>query len=327
MDRYLVGVSGGIDSLFCAIILKKQGFDVYAVHLHLHSKEKMGEKAEDLLKQHGINLYYVDYTKEFKQYVVEYFTKEYAKGYTPNPCVICNRDIKLPMLFKEAKRIKADRIATGHYADIDEQGFIKKHKSNKDQSYFLACVDKEILKHTVFPLKGYDKETIKKHLSLTTKESSDLCFIKNNYRELLKKRLGVMKGKIVKGNTTVGYHSGFYNYTIGQRKGMQIGNKPHYVVSIDAKRNIVYAGEEEKLYSNEFFLDNPKILTDKKILESGEVECLVRYRASPKKCKILREENRVILIDKERAVTPGQVAVFYHKDKVVACGRITNGIH
>ena len=327
MSRCLVGVSGGIDSLFAAIKLQEDGFDVYALHMYLNSKSQIPETAKKVLSDHRIKLLYADYTNEFNRYVVDYFTNEYAKGYTPNPCVVCNRDVKLPFLFKEAESRGIETIATGHYADRDENGLIIRHKSRKDQSYFLACVDRDILKHTIFPLKDFAKEEIRKALGLNTKDSSDLCFVKNNYRDILKEKLGTKKGEIVKQNKVVGYHTGFYNYTIGQRKGIQIGSKPHYVVSIDARKNIVYADEETKLYSREFYLDNLKLLKEKTFFKNRIVECVVRYNTKPKPCRIDLMKKRVVLLEAERAVTPGQVAVFYENDKVVGCGKIDYGIH
>jgi tRNA-specific 2-thiouridylase len=328
MIKCLVGVSGGVDSLFAAVILKSQGFDVSALHLYLHSKESMDKNAEDILKKHGIELEYADYTEAFKRYVVEYFTEEYSRGFTPNPCIICNRDVKLPMLYREAKIRKIGLIATGHYADTDEDGNIKRHKSKKDQSYFLACVDSEILKHTLFPLKDYKKEDAIKYFNLTnTSESSDLCFVNNNYSEILMDKLGVRKGKIVKEKQIVGYHDGFYNYTIGQRKGIKVGNKPHYVVGIDAKHNIVYAGEEDKLYKDRFYLDGLNLFKDEEFFDGVVLECMVRYKTQPKKCILNVKKRRVELLEKERAITPGQIAVFYIKGTVVACGKIGYGIY
>ncbi len=329
MKDCLVGVSGGIDSLFAAITLKSQGFNVFALHLHLHSKEKMGDKVENILKKHNIEFAYLDRREEFKKYVVNYFTDEYSRGFTPNPCVICNRDVKLPFLYEEAIKIHISLIATGHYADTDEKGYIIRHSSKKDQSYFLACVDRTILKHTLFPLKDYTKKEIKDYLQLNNniRESSDLCFIKNNYREDLKKKFGAKKGKIVKNTKIVGYHNGFYNYTIGQRKGIKIDNKPHYVVAIDAKRNIIYADEESKLYNNTFRMGKLKLLKEERFFYDKTLECMVRYKTQPKKCLLNIQSKSVELFDEERAITPGQIAVFYYNNKIVACGTIDYGIY
>ncbi len=326
MNRCLVGVSGGIDSLFAALVLKDLKFDVLAVHIHLHSKKNLDERVVNFLNEHGIKFYYADYTSEFQRYVVNDFIDEYSRGYTPNPCVVCNKEVKLPVLFKEAKRMNIDYIATGHYASMDKEGFLTRHRSKKDQSYFLACVDRNVLAHTIFPLQDFTKEQIKQSIYMNIKESTDLCFVKNNYRELLKEYLGERKGRIVKNNKVIGYHTGFYNYTIGQRKGIKVGNGPHYVTAIDAKCNIVYADEESKLYTNEFYLDNLNLFVDKRVFNDIILRCAVRYNTTLKSCKLCVENKKVELMEKERAVTPGQIAVFYDKeDRVVACGKVGYG--
>ncbi len=327
MNSCLIGISGGVDSLFAAKLLKEQGFDVTGVHLHLHSKEKLETKVLEIFRKENINIYYADYTNEFKKSVIDYFIDAYLKGYTPNPCVVCNKEVKLTALFEEAEHLGADYIATGHYADIDENGFILRHKSPKDQSYFLACVDKKILKKTIFPLRNHSKEEIKDFYGNGFLESSDLCFVKNNYRELLEKEIGKKIGNIIKNNEVVGYHQGFYNYTIGQRKGIKVGSAPHYVTAIDAENNIVYADEEGKLYTDEFYLDTLSIFIDKRFIEETILECQVRYNAEPKQCRVDMKNKKVKLFDKERAITPGQIAVFYYDDRIVGCGEIGYGIH
>lgn len=328
MNRCLVGISGGIDSLFAALVLKSLNFDVLAVHIHLHSRKKLDERVVDFLNDNDIEFYYADYRDEFRHRVVDYFISEYSKGYTPNPCVVCNKEVKLPVLFKEAKRLNIGYIATGHYANIDKNGFLTKHESKKDQSYFLACISRDILTHAIFPLQNFTKEQIRQNIHMDIKESSDLCFVKRNYRDLLKRYLGERRGEIVKNNKVVGYHSGFYNYTIGQRKGIKVGNSPHYVTAIDAKCNTVYADEESKLYTDEFCLDNLNLFVDKRFLNGTILKCAVRYNTALKSCKICVENKKVELMEKERAVTPGQIAVFYDKDdRVVACGKVGYGFH
>ncbi len=326
MKKCLVGISGGVDSLFAALKLKKEGYDVLCVNLKMHSNESLPNSAVEFLKENRIEYYYADYIKEFKEYVIDYFLKEYMSGYTPNPCVICNRDVKMKMLYKEALKNGIEFIATGHYADF-KKGFLMRHKSKKDQSYFLACVDREILNHTIFPLNDYTKEQVKSIFSNYEKDSSDLCFVKKDYRVLLKKKFGEIKGKIIKNNKVVGYHNGFFNYTVGQRKGLQIEGIPHYVIAIDAKNNTIYAGTEDKLYTSEFFLDDLQLYEKKTFFDDKRVECFVRYGAKPKVCSLDVKKKKVALLERERAVTPGQIAVFYYEDRVVACGRIGYGIY
>ncbi len=326
MKSCLVGVSGGVDSLFAALKLKEKGWNVIACHLFL-SERNPQHNLKETLQKHGIELFYADYREAFREMVVEYFIKEYSKGYTPNPCVICNRDVKLPMLAQEADRLGIKWIATGHYADKAETGLIKKHKTNKDQSYFLACVEREIIERTIFPLAEHSREEIEKALGSRLPKSSDLCFVNRNYRKIITQKLGIMKGEIVKGNEVVGYHNGFYNYTIGQRKGIKVGNTPHYVVSIDAKRNRVFVGNNDELFKEEFILDDLKIHIPSKQLHTHHLECMVRFSAKPKPCRIDTEKRKVILLEKERAITPGQIAVFYSDGCVVACGKIGHGNH
>ncbi len=324
MKRCLIGVSGGADSLFAAIVLKEAGWDVLACHLYL-SEDKPPKYLKERLADYGIDVIFLDYTEEFKKRVVEYFIDEYAKGYTPNPCVICNRDVKLTAIAKEADKLGIEWIATGHYADKADDHLIKKHPTRKDQSYFLACVEKSIIERTLFPLAGYSREDVEKRVGSHLPKSSDLCFINRNYRSLIEERLGPRPGEIVKNDRVVGYHTGFYNYTIGQRKGIKVGNTPHYVTSIDPETNRVYVDEAAALFKDEFYLADLKLHVSEHEIESSPLECMVRFSAHPKPCRIDIKRKRVTLLQKERAITPGQIAVFYRNGCVVGCGKIGYG--
>jgi tRNA-specific 2-thiouridylase len=321
----LVGISGGIDSLFAAIELKNRGFKVICVKIHLHSKDPIPQSVINILNQNDISFYYADYKKEFNDIVIQNFIKEYSEGYTPNPCIICNMSVKMKALYKEAQKLSIPCIATGHYADFNNN-FLIRHKSKKDQSYFLACVDREILENTIFPLTDFTKDDIQKKIAIDKRESSDLCFIKHNYRNLLLKKLGKRPGVIVKNGSIVGYHNGFFNYTIGQRKGIKVENRPHYVIKIDAENNSVEVDTEDKLFSNGIYLNNLNIYNESS-LKSMYLLCQVRYNTKPKPCTIDKDSLYIKLFEKERAVTPGQIAVIYENDRVVACGRIKYGIH
>jgi len=325
MKKCLIGVSGGIDSLFAAIQLKKRKYDVTAVHLWLHSNDNLSKDIEYFLKKNGITLYYADYRELFQRKVIDYFVDEYSQGFTPNPCNICNREVKLKALIKEADKLGINFIATGHYADIKD-GLIKRHFTDKDQSYFLASIDKEMISRIIFPLSSYSKESIKGKMNfLNIQESEDLCFIKNSYRQLLSEKLGKLKGKMInEENDIVGYHDGFYNFTIGQRKKTKSGNAPHYVYRIDASKNIVFIAKENRLYVENFYIDNINLFLHKDWFRDRIVKCSVRFRSKPKKAIFDAAHNKVILLEKQKAVAPGQVAVFYYKDKVVGSGRIRN---
>ena len=325
MEKCLIGVSGGIDSLFAAIQLKKRKYDVTAVHLWLHSRDYLSKDVEYLLKKNSIKFYYADYSRVFQKSVVDYFVYEYSKGFTPNPCSMCNRDVKLKALIKEADKLGINHIATGHYADI-EDGLIKRHFTDKDQSYFLAGIDKKMISRIIFPLSSYSKESIKGEMDfLSIKESEDLCFIKNNYRELLSEKLGKRRGEMIdEENFTVGYHDGFYNYTIGQRKGTKSGNVPHYVYRIDPNENIVFIAKEDRLYIRNFYIDNINLFLHKDWFRDRIIKCSVRFRSNPKKAIFDTALNKVMLLEKQKAVAPGQMAVFYYENKVVGSGRIKN---
>jgi len=317
VNKCLLGISGGIDSLFAAKLLKERGFEVVAVCLHLASKKKLSDYAVDFLKKNKIDFFYEDCSNEFHNKVVDFSIKQYLEGLTPNPCAYCNRDVKLKCLASCADRLNIRYIATGHYA-VYKNGFLYKHKSRKDQSYFLSLTDKKILDRAIFPLENYSKDEVKNIINIKEKESSDLCF---DYRASFDSNVK-KPGSIVKDGKVVGEHKGFYNYTIGQRKGIKVGNVPHYVTHIDPKNNVVFVGEERDLYSNVFSVEILNLFVDESFFDDRVVNCVLRYNAAPKKCVFERTKKKVTLFEEERAVTKGQIAVFYLDDKVLGAGRI-----
>ncbi len=322
MKSVLVGVSGGIDSTFAAIYLSNNNYKVSAVHFLLTNQNNMTQEVIALLKKYDIDFYTIDIRAEFKKTVIDSFIGDYRRGFTPNPCSICNPLVKFKFLIEEASKKNIDYIATGHYANTQD-GFIKKHFSDKDQSYFLAYLPKQTIERVIFPLKDFEKKDVKSHLrfNLDLKESSDLCFV-NDYRSLI----GVTKsGNIICNDRIVGQHNGFHNYTIGQRKGIKFSNEPYYVKNIDATSGDITIAKKPQLYSNEFFINNVHLLKDKEWFGHNKVKCVVRYRARPTTAKVDIFENKVILDEALFAITKGQVSVFYHDDLVVGCGRI-NGI-
>ncbi len=321
--RCLVGVSGGLDSFAACVMLKEKGFDVVGLHLKLTGEQPLNELVKERLRRYGVEIIEKDAIEQFNSSVVEYFIDQYAAGLTPNPCVVCNKEVKIPLLAKAADDLGIYLIATGHYAAVDSDGYLKKHRSQKDQSYFLACVDKNYLKRMLFPLENTTREEIEKRFHLELPKSSDLCFVKHNYRDILAEKLGRKRGRIVKGTQVVGYHDGFFNYTIGQRKGIKVGNVAHYVTRIDANTNTVYVNTDDALFSDRFELNNLKLYIDEVELKRLRVYVKVRFSAQQKYCKLDADSKRVYLFEKERAITPGQIAVFYDdKDRVVACGTI-----
>ncbi len=345
-NRVLLGMSGGVDSSVSAILLKKQGYEVIGCTMILcenTKKENVNQAiidAKKVCEKLNIEHHIFDLKEEFKTYVVNPFIKEYEKAKTPNPCVECNKFIKFGLLYKKAKELNCDYIATGHYAKIEysekyKQKVLKKAKEEKkDQSYFLYGITKEKLEHIIFPLQDYTEKTeireIAKQNGLEIaekKDSQEICFIQdNNYTKFLKeqKQFKIKKGNIVlKTGEVLGKHEGIYKYTIGQRKGLGISySEPLYVTKIDLQNNQVIVGKEEELYSNILYAKNLNWQID--VEKKQELKCFakIRYRAKESEATIFFIGNTVkVEFEKEqRAITPGQSVVFYDAEGVLLGG-------
>ena len=346
-------MSGGVDSSVVAALLVKAGYDVIGISMKLWPKEFCGRQkaksccstkdiadARFVAGQLGIPFYAIDLSKEFKKEVMDYFCKEYTKGRTPNPCIVCNSKIKFGRLFSKAKELKADYIATGHYANI---GYDRKTKrfilrqgkdKVKDQSYVLFGLTQQQLKSTLFPLGKYLKSEVReisRSLELRTaekKESQEICFIWNNdYADFLKKQYGIKPkpGEIVtREGKILGKHPGFMFFTIGQRKGLGLGGnkRPLYVTDIDAKRNRLTVGPKEDLRKNVLLADNLNWIGR----PTMTVKAKIRYNHLFADATLvpLRKWNKVKVVFKEpqSAITPGQAVVFYKGDEVIGGGWI-----
>ncbi len=350
--KVLLAMSGGIDSSMAAVMLINEGYEVAGITMKLWNFIEDGglindreiEKTKFLAEKYNIPLKIVDVRKDFEREVVNYFVEEYITGYTPNPCVMCNPKIKWGMLWKAFDE-NFDYYATGHYAIIgNEKGrfFVKQAKDKfKDQSYFLWRLSQKQLSKTLFPLGSITKTEIKKKaekegfVSLSKqKESQEICFLAGkDYREFLLKKIPNIYDNIGKGDfiwvqtgEKVGEHNGFFNFTIGQRRGLNIAlGKPVYVVSIDAKQNIVYLGEEKDLYSKEMIVGKINFQKYEMISDGMEVFTKIRYRSKGYTSKLfmLGEDKIKVIFDVPvRAITPGQSAVFYEHDDVVGGGII-----
>lgn len=330
--KVIVGVSGGIDSFYTCLLLKEWGLYVKAVMLKFSSKD---EKRERLMREklHKLNIELVvrDASSIFQEKVVKYFVESYKKGFTPNPCIVCNSKVKFPLLFEEARREEAPFVATGHYASICRKNnafFIKRGK-DRDQSYFLCNLDKDMLKYLVFPLGNYRKKWVREQvLDLGFHdfvESKDLCFVYKDYRTFIEKFFPSKRGEMLdtEGNV-VGHHEGISHYTIGQRKGVKAGNTPKYVLKIDAKENRIIVGKEEELFSSAFIVKDCNFFVEKGFFKDREIWCQIRFKTKPKKATIVTRDNECVvrLREKERAITPGQFAVFYIDDTLLGGGWI-----
>ncbi len=354
-NKVLVALSGGVDSSTVAALLLEQGFEVGGVHMRLWNPERKKTDAEQSAKkvaEHlGIPLYIVDLGRKFKQEIVDYFISEYLAGRTPNPCVVCNKKIKFGFLLQEAKKLGYDFLATGHYAD---QGEIKNQKSkikkfqlfkgidkDKDQSYFLWKLNQKQLSRILFPLGRYKKEETRelaRKFGLHTaerRESQEICFVPGkDYRvfleEMIPKKL-IKPGDIVRRDGRIlGKHQGLPFYTIGQRKGLGISAEnpaynPWYVVKLDVKDNRIIVGREEDLYQQKVNLKSVNWILGK--APKGLLKCQVRIRyGMEEQSAIVRHQSgkryQVVFDKPQRAITPGQSAVFYSGDEVLGGGII-----
>jgi len=356
-------MSGGVDSSVAAYLLKKEGFDVVGLTFRgwpqdcrsLVEDKCCGPQAvaDARMVAHslGIPHYVVDEIDTFRREVMDYFTAEYRRGRTPNPCVICNEKVKFGSLLRKAQALGAERIATGHYARIRKRradGEEQKQEKcelwrardqQKDQSYFLFSLLQDQLARVIFPLGELTKAEVRaiaKKIGLKTygkEESQEICFVpENDYRRFLRES-GVAEktGEIVTSDGRVlGQHGGIHNFTIGQREGLKIGGlrQPLYVVGLDAAYNRVVVGTNDELRRGEFDVADCVWHIDADEPEPLQCQVKVRSNAEAIPAKVFcsdrssKNSSTVCLMKPQRAITPGQAAVFYQKDLVIGGGWI-----
>lgn len=345
MKTVVVGLSGGVDSSVAALLLKQQGYNVIGLFMvnweeydpnGVCSAEKDFEDVKRVADKIGIPYYTVNYAREYYDRVFKEFLEQYEQGLTPNPDVLCNKEIKFGPFLDQAIKLGADYVATGHYCKrVDRDGKTYLYKSfdkNKDQTYFLNQVSQQQISKVLFPLADIDKPTVRKiaeEYGLVTaekKDSTGICFIgERNFRKFLKGFIPMQEGKIcdLDGNV-IGKHDGVFYYTLGQRRGLNIGGKNGYeqnrwfIVKKDVKNNILYvnSGECQEMYSSELVATNMNWIADK---PDKDFDCFVkcRYRQPDQKahCEILKNGDiKLTFEEKQRAVTPGQYAVLYAED-------------
>lgn len=366
--RVIVAMSGGVDSSAALAILKEQGYDCVGVSMQLwdYSRKDLGggggggggeggasregsccslddvNDARAVAEKLDVPFYVLNMEKVFSKEVVDYFVNAYLAGKTPNPCIKCNQALKFDVLLNKAAALEADFVATGHYARTEggeSPRLLKGVDRAKDQSYFLFTLTPEQMKRVLFPVGGLTKGEVREYarrLGLKTsdkEESQEICFVEEkNYSEFLLKRVKPRMGEIVgEDGTVIGSHSGLFNYTIGQRKGLHLSGGPFYVIGMDVDKNILMVGPEHCLFSNGLTASdlNWIDMDAKKRFEDGlPLEGLaskIRYRHPGKESSVMRTKDGKALVRfavPERAVTPGQAVVFYRGEEVVGGGWI-----
>lgn len=355
--RVVVGMSGGVDSSVCAYLLKQQGYDVIGVFMKNWDEENdsgvctVTEDYQDVAKvanQIGIPYYSVNFEKEYWDRVFTYFLDEYKQGRTPNPDIMCNKEVKFKAFLDYAMKLDADYIAMGHYAQLkrSEDGtvhLLRGADENKDQTYFLSQLSQEQLQRVLFPIGDMNKKEVRKiakEIGLATaekKDSTGICFIgERNFSKFLNEFLPAQPGKMMTvAGEYKGEHYGLMNYTIGQRRGLGIGgdaksNDPWFVVGKDLKTNTLLVGQgyhNEHLYATS--LDATKLSFIAPITERGyDFHCTAKFRYRQKDSGVTVKFNDdyskvdVIFDEPVRAITPGQEVVFYDGEECLGSGTI-----
>jgi len=355
--RVMVAMSGGVDSSVAALLLKEQGYAVTGVTMcfNIAAGERAGarnrpsccgmegiEDARRVARQLDIRHYVLNFSKDLEKAVIRDFVSEYVSGHTPNPCVRCNQYLKFGRLLDKARAMGFPYLATGHYARIEKRGrtfTLKKGLDNrKDQSYFLCQVAKKNLKHILLPLGELTKDEVrqiarKKGLAVADKPGSqEVCFIPNDdYRAFLKGRLGHSfsePGDIIdtKGKT-LGRHQGIFNFTLGQREGLGVSApEPLYVLSIDPVHHRLTVGPKPQVFRKGLIADQVNVLEREGLHKKNSLRAKIRYNHPETDLRIVsitRTRLKAEFRSAQPAITPGQFAVIYGNDAVVAGARIT----
>lgn len=352
----VMAMSGGVDSSVAAALLVEEGYNLIGITMKTWGYDDIPEKdsgccsletiysAKNVAHKLGFNHYTLDFTEKFNEIVIKNFISEYLKGKTPNPCVLCNKTIKWGALLQKAESLGADFIATGHYAKVNYNNEYQRHlisvaeDKNKDQSYALWRVSQYALSKTLFPLGNFTKPRIReiaKEMELKpadTPDSQEICFVPNdNYRELIEIRMPGLNeklagGEIIYKDQKVGTHKGYPYYTIGQRKGLNVAlGKRVYVSKIDSENNVVYIDDEDELYNSEFITNDLNLMMYEKLNLPLQAKVKIRYNDAGHDATIDQTGDDNVTVrfhSPQKAITPGQSAVFYSAENIIGGGII-----
>jgi tRNA-uridine 2-sulfurtransferase len=353
MKRVVVAMSGGVDSSVAAHLLKEEGFEVIGATMRLWKDKDPSspygdrgalavEDARHVAQKLGIPFYVFNLEEDFEKEVIQYFCEEYGRGKTPNPCILCNKKIKFKAFLRKALDLEADFIGTGHYARLEFDGktnrcLLKKGRDReKDQSYVLFSLTQDQFSHTLFPLGSLLKEDVRKiafELGLRVHdkpESQEICFIHEySYHSFLQERL---KGSIEPGpfldrkGNILGRHKGIPFYTIGQRRGLGLAKgKPLYVTRIDREKNQIILGEKNEVYADCFIVESVNWIRVPPSASSFSAQVKIRYNHPGSEAILTLENDDKVMVKfkaPQKAITPGQAAVFYDEDTIIGGGWI-----
>jgi len=350
-------MSGGVDSSAAAALLLEQGYDVIGVTLNVWPSEESRlacsrtccsitdvDDARQVCNKLKIPHYVLNMRDNFKRDVIDYFFNEYMKGRTPNPCIACNAHVKFEALMHKAAELGADYVATGHYASIiktpdGELALKRSEDAHKDQTYVLYMLGQEQLSHLLLPCGGYTKPQVREVAeryglpNFKKPDSQDLCFVgEEGYAGFIRRNCGELArpGNIVdKNGKIIGLHDGIYNFTVGQHKGLgSFSDKKLFVTAIDAENATVYVGENEELFSRSMFVGELKFMLSRQLCDRARAGVKIRYSAheAAATVKLDGDSAEVLFDEPQRAITPGQAAVFYQDDVVIGGGVILRSL-